>query len=372
MSERDKLMRAAERFLRLVPVQIRERGRSYHATGHVIKLTCVHPDQAYTAIVRGNQDYTVTLNYSERTWASDCSCPMGYDCKHAVAAMLELQKLWAEESPATPAPESANAKAPKEEDVRLPEPMVPQPPASPLYQRLVEQLGRPLDYSEATFIRKVQNLYANVGFRQITESDLRSLFPQHFSYGWASLDLWPKTPEDDYEFWLYLAAEFRRRKIALPAYMAAITDFGTLEAAIKKWEREKEVAHWQAWFENNETSVPPAAETLDLRLAFLAEEARLQWRTQPDAPFADLKQAQAKRFSENVEHGTLTLTPARCSCGGRSTSPGATKAGGPCATIQTLPAWRSTGCSASRCRPSASSTPTGNRSRAPPNRCASS
>ena len=60
---------------------------------------------------------------------------------------------------------------------------------------------------------------------------------------------------------------------------------------------------------SNETSVLPAAETLDLRLAFLAEEARLQWRTQPDAPFADLKQAQAKRFSESVERGTLTLAP---------------------------------------------------------------
>jgi hypothetical protein len=91
--------------------------------------------------------------------------------------------------------------------------------------------------------------------------------------------------------------------------MAAITDFTTLEAALKKWERQKEVAQWQAWFETNETSVPPAADTLDLRLAFLAEEARLQWRTQPDAPFADLKQAQAKRFGENIERGTMTIAP---------------------------------------------------------------
>ncbi len=173
----------------------------------------------------------------------------------------------------------------------------------------MEQLGRPLDYPEASFIRKVQSLYATTGSRHLTESDLSQLFPQHFSYGWVALDLWPKRPEDDYELWLYLAVELRRRKISLPDYMAAITDFTTLEAAIKKWERQKEVAHWQAWFESNETSVPPTADTLDLRLVFLAEEARLQWRTQPDAPFADLKQAQAKRFAENIEHGTLTLTP---------------------------------------------------------------
>ncbi len=303
------MLRAAERFLRLVPVQIRDRGRSYHATGHVLKLTCVEPDQAYTAIVRGNGDYTVTLTYSERTWVSECTCPMGYDCKHAVAAMLELQKLWRQESPATPAPSAANSKAARRKITRLPELRVPQPPASPLYNRLVEQLGRPLDFSEVAFIRQVQSLYANAGFRQLTEADLRLLFPQHFSYGWAVLDQWPDHPRDDYEFWLYLAAEFRRRKIALPGFIAGIAQSATLEAAIQQWEREKEVARWQTWFEQNEAAVPPAAETLDLRLAFLADEARLQWRTQPEAPFADLKQAQAKRFSESVEHGTLTLAP---------------------------------------------------------------
>ena len=95
----------------------------------------------------------------------------------------------------------------------------------------------------------------------------------------------------------------------MPDYLAAITDFTTIEPDLRHWEREKEVAHSQTWFESNETSVPPAAETLDLRLAFLAEEARLQWRTRPDAAFADLKQAQAKRFGENIERGTLTITP---------------------------------------------------------------
>jgi superfamily II DNA or RNA helicase len=311
MIEPDKLMRAAERFLQLVPVQTRERGRSYHATGHVVKVTCVNPDRkAYTAVVRGSQDYAVTLNYSDQNWASDCSCPMRYDCKHTVAAMLELQRLWAEDPPATPATVSAtNNKPIKKKTPRAPRPLVPQPPASPLYERLVAQLGRPLDNAEASFIRKVQYLYAYAHSRQLTESDLNQLFPQHFSYGWAALDLWPKRPQDDYELWLYLAMELRRRKIPLPEYMAAITDFTTLEAIIRKWERQKEVARWHAWFESNETTVPPTADTLDLRLAFLAEEARLQWRTQSDAPFADLKQAQAKRFGENIERGTLTITP---------------------------------------------------------------
>src|ERR1017187_5310967 len=92
MSERDNLVRAAERFLKLVPVQTRERGRAYYANGQVLNVTCVNPDQAYTAVVRGGQDYAVTLKYLDQNWASDCSCPMHYDCKHTVAAMLELQR----------------------------------------------------------------------------------------------------------------------------------------------------------------------------------------------------------------------------------------------------------------------------------------
>jgi hypothetical protein len=271
-------MHAAERFLKLVPVQTRGRGQYYHATGHVLKVTCVRPDQtAYTAVVRGSEDYVVTLTYSEQTWVSACSCPMHYDCKHTVATMLELQRLWAKDSSAIPATGPATTNKPaKKKSLRAPRPLAPQPSASPLYERLMAQLGRPLDHAEASFVRKVQNLYDNTHFRQVTDGDLNLLFPQHFGYGWAVLDLWPKNPQNDYELWLYLAVELHRRKIPLPDYLAAITDFTTLEADIKKWERQKEVARWEAWFESNETSVPPTADTLDLRLAFLAEEARLQ------------------------------------------------------------------------------------------------
>jgi len=132
MSERDKLIRAAERFLELVPVQTRERGRFYHATGHVVSFASVIPDQTYSAVVRGGQDYAVTLKYSDRNWASDCSCPMHYDCKHTVAAMLELQSLWAKDSVADAVTGAATKDKPaKKKSPRAPSPLIPQPPASP-------------------------------------------------------------------------------------------------------------------------------------------------------------------------------------------------------------------------------------------------
>ena len=242
MSERDTLMRAAERFLELVPVQTRERGRFYYTAGHVIDFTCVTPDQKIcTAVVRGSAIYAVTLKYSEQNWISECSCPMQYDCKHTVAAMLELQRLWAKEASESP----PSNKAAKKKSPRAARTLVPPPPPSPLHSRLVEQLGRPLNYAESVFVRKVQMLHANTGIRLLTESDLSQLFPQQFGYGWTGLELWPKPPQDDYECWLYLAAELRRRKVPPPDYMVAITDYAMVEAALEKWERQKEVDRWQ-------------------------------------------------------------------------------------------------------------------------------
>ena len=85
-----------------------------------------------------------------------------------------------------------------------------------------------------------------------------------------------------------------------------------IEAGMIAWEREKETARWMDWFRCFAENAQPAAavtDTLDLRLMLGRQEARLQWRTQPDAPFADLKQAQAKRFSEHFEHGRIALAP---------------------------------------------------------------
>ena len=311
MSERDKLMRAAERFLKLVPVQTRERGRSYHATGHVLKLTCVNPDQAYTAIVRGSQDYTVTLTYSERTWASDCSCPMGYDCKHAVAAMLELQRAVGRRVPGHARcgvghrQERQRRRSYARRRANRFRSRRPHRFTSGWWSNSAARWTTP---KPASFerCRTSTPMSAIANLRKATST---RCFPSiSVMAGRASIcgRRNPRTTTSSGSTWPRNCVAGR---FPCPATWRPITDFGTLEAAIKKWEREKEVAHWQAWFESNETSVPPAAETLDLRLAFLAEEARLQWRTQPDAPFADLKQAQAKRFGENVEHGTLTLTP---------------------------------------------------------------
>ena len=295
------LLQGIERFLRLVPVATRERGRDYFAQKRVISLECIAPDQLYKSVVRGGAEYQVGLEFADNVWTTKCSCPMAYDCKHAVAAMLELQKRALIHVVAPPV---VKKEKPKPAPLRR----VAQPASSPLSDRLTAHLDRELEYPEAEFVRKLQLLYAEVDYRALTENDLGGLINSRLFYNWTSLELWPEKPRNDYYFWLFLARELRRRKARYPAFMDGITDFSEIEGEIAAWEREKEIARWRGWFQNFDGhAAEPDRGTLELRLALLADEARLQWRTSPTTDFAEFKQAHAKRFAEQFQNGTLNV-----------------------------------------------------------------
>jgi len=74
---------------RLAGAQSYQRGLDYFSHGHVDSLE-ERGDRVH-AIVRGSQDYTVTLTADEGVLEYSCDCPIGSDgafCKHCVAAAL--------------------------------------------------------------------------------------------------------------------------------------------------------------------------------------------------------------------------------------------------------------------------------------------
>jgi len=305
MMLRKELLNGIERFLALVPAQTRKRGRTYHAQGAVLKLECIIPDESYAAVVQGGENYAVTLDFEDRVWSADCSCPMAYDCKHTVAALLELQQRATangEPAPATTKAAAARAKARPRG--------VPQPPATPLYVRLTEHLGRELDSTEVAFISIVQNLHALTRYRQLTDNDLTAVTQTRNFHHYQPLELWPSPPVDDFYLWLHIAWELRRRKSAYPKFMDGITDFSLIERTMVEWEQERETARWQEWFRNFSRPEPALSiGTLELRLVLHATEARLQWRTHATDGFAEVKRDHAKRFAEQFERGALELAP---------------------------------------------------------------
>jgi uncharacterized Zn finger protein len=74
---------------RLADAQSYPRGLDYFSHGHVESLE--DREDGVRAIVRGNQDYTVTLVADDGVLDYSCDCPVGGDgafCKHCVAAAL--------------------------------------------------------------------------------------------------------------------------------------------------------------------------------------------------------------------------------------------------------------------------------------------
>src|SRR5262249_15361569 len=74
---------------RLADAQSYSRGLDYCSHGHVESK--VDGDDGVRAVVRGNQDYTVTLAADDGVLDYSCDCPVGSEgafCKHCVAAAL--------------------------------------------------------------------------------------------------------------------------------------------------------------------------------------------------------------------------------------------------------------------------------------------
>ena len=75
-----------------------ERGLKYHASGHVVEASAHPSGNGYivTGLVRGNRaaPYRVEVGIwvSGPRWQidSECTCPVGYDCKHAVAVLASI------------------------------------------------------------------------------------------------------------------------------------------------------------------------------------------------------------------------------------------------------------------------------------------
>ena len=305
MKLRKDLVKGIQRFLSLLDAPTRGRGREYFINGHVQSVICEEPDHRYAATVLGGEDYTVRLEFADGEWETECSCPVGVDCKHCVAALLELRHRGMMDDTPAAGPVVPKAK------VARPVKAVPQPPSSPLSRRLAAHLGRELLAEETALIRSLQGLYAQAKARGINENDLAYRFPsQAWSYNWSPLDLWTEFPADDYFFWLHIAWELRRRKVNPPGFLTGITDLSLIEAGMAARDRALEIAHWQQWFgAYSGPAAAPEGTLVDLRLMVLREDARLEWRAGPEGKFGELKPGQAKQFATQYEQGGLRLTP---------------------------------------------------------------
>jgi hypothetical protein len=102
----------------------RKKGRRYYDEGRFIALEISHegPEPVASAVVRGEEDYECTLTHLPgEGWDGECTCPVGYKCKHLYATGTALlhqllsNRAIALDQPAPPPP--APGRPPDEESL---------------------------------------------------------------------------------------------------------------------------------------------------------------------------------------------------------------------------------------------------------------
>jgi superfamily II DNA or RNA helicase len=288
---------AADRYLRSFDNRTRKKGESYFRSGAVESIACQEPGRAYSASVLGGDLYQVSFFYDAGAWDADCSCPVGYECKHAYAAW---KKLLAAYSEATAAPSGVS--------VAVNKPNVSSRQAGTAagsFAALVQKkLGRELSGKETTYLQNVNRLFrkaAGGGLNYVNELTGLGL-PNNTVAWWDRLELYPRPPRTEAEFWNYLALYLTEKAgRPLPEFIEPVTDVTEAKAAMSKAFRARDIQRWNLALSQMAASASPnpsglAARPVELRARLLREEALLEWRADRAETWTELKRNKADEF----------------------------------------------------------------------------
>src|SRR3990172_3241908 len=87
------------------------RGHDYYLNGHVLDFSW--RGTRLTGRVQGSEHkpYRVTIDLSGGGLGGDCTCPIGYDCKHVAAVLYAAAARTSPAPPASPPPRASRAPA---------------------------------------------------------------------------------------------------------------------------------------------------------------------------------------------------------------------------------------------------------------------
>ncbi len=299
----------AKAFLEAFDRATRRKGEDYFHGGRVTNLACREPGTSYTASVQGSALYESRLFYeTDEGWMGSCTCPMEFDCKHIYATM---KALLAEHSVAAVRGLSAGTRGTtKAGPARKQE---TRPDAS-FADKVKAAWGHPLEPDEAKFLRKLSEAYARCrNTRRITRWDFTDLGLNLGGYGWDALQIWPSFPENEHEFWLYVAHAAMEHHLPLPDFLAPVTDLRPIEERLARWRRGREVQRWEqtlALFQGGRAGGPVQSRGLfDLRLKVGDKMACLEWMRAGQEAFESVKATLFRQFAEDFKAGLVELPP---------------------------------------------------------------
>lgn len=175
-----------------------------------------------------------------------------------------------------------------------------------LLEVIEERLGRGLTPQEDVYVEKLEKRYKRYEMEQaVYDHDLVRLHPKWPVESFEPLNLWPRPPRNIIEFWNYIAAAFERRKLSPPAFMEVITQKHETREQLRAWEREREMAAWQARLDRIVKAPPRPPRRVELRVMLTTREARLQQRS-AEPPAAGLNGSAKEEAFETIS-GELEL-----------------------------------------------------------------
>ena len=294
---------ALQEYLDSLDKGARERGLRYFEKAQVTEVEPYKRGIGFRAEVMGTKLYRVKLRFAEGDWDGECSCPVGFDCKHCCAAALQVIA----ELAATPPPVEAAPRPVAPAVVRRAK--VERSPDAKVAVLFADRLGRPLNAEEKRAADAVDNLFQwRRAASYVTEAMLEPITGERAAWGWNSVQVWPTEPATPWETWLYIAAYLRRNKRSGPPALIEATDWAEVEALTASWEREQKVEEWRAWLQSlaDRTEASPV-DLAQLRVRLTEKGAQLEWLKAGAADFSAIKANAFAQLTGAAHQGQLPL-----------------------------------------------------------------
>ena len=297
---------ALQEYLDSLDPGTRARGLKYFEKSKVTDVKPYKRGTGFRADVIGTRDYLVKLRFTSGAWDGQCSCPVGFDCKHCCAAARQVIALLAEAAEAKPpaledSPPIATAEAPR--------PKTERPPDAKVAALFADRLGRKLSAPEKRAADAVDSLFQwRRSAAYVTETLLEPITGKFAAWSYKSVQIWPLEPRTPWEAWLYVAAYLRRNKLPSPPALLAATDWAEVEALTESWERDQRVETWRTWLHTAaERADAGPEERAPLRVRLTDKGAQLEWRKAGAADFSAIKPTAFTQLTTAAHQGQLPL-----------------------------------------------------------------
>jgi hypothetical protein len=284
---------AAREWLAARPAVTRQNGEALNRRGRVLETEPYKRGTGYRAQVAGdNGAYDTKIRYAGHAWEGICNCPIGANCKHAIALMLHVLD---DVMPAGDEPDSDEAEPEALDDIAT----------QPLVKQLPARLDRGLTVREKQIAGAVDD-WSLAGAVRV-RADWIAKIAEEKKWNWEEYVLCPTPPENPWQAWMYLAHFLRKTKRPLPSMMKDSIEWSEVDALVKDWERRSEVDRWTDWLERaaNQAPTQVGGEIL-LRVQLTKMGIQLEWQRPGAVEFTPIKPA---AFSQMVRDSYAGKVP---------------------------------------------------------------